>query len=87
MTFLTKNLLAAVLIGNLGLAGDVIAAGGIGIYSGGGNYNRNNTSCTVGGGYSSNPYAPAHGRAYDPAHNNDYVVQQAGDTPLHAARS
>jgi hypothetical protein len=82
MTRIRKNLLAALLVGNLGLASHVIAAGVNGTYSGGGNYNRNNSSCNAGGAYGANSYLPAVGLAYDPFHNA--CVQPADHQPPQA---
>jgi hypothetical protein len=94
MTYFNKNLIAALLVGSLGVAHVALAGGGCGGNGGnrgnggynggnggynGGNNNRNNQSCDAGGGgYNSNPYNPGYGQAYEPFHSSYFV--QPGDS-------
>jgi hypothetical protein len=79
------NLIAALVIGSLGLAGDASACngggrGGAGQNGGYGNanYNGNNQACNANGGYNSNVIGSNYGQAYEPFHST-YSVQP-GDT-------
>ena len=84
MKSLSINLVAGLLIGSLGLAGNAFASGGGGNGCGGnggggngwgyaGNNNRNNQTCNNnGGGYNSNSYGNSNnfGQAYEPFHSS-----------------
>jgi hypothetical protein len=89
MKSLSSNLIAALLIGSLGLAGDASAACSGGGIKGGGygnsNYNGNNQSCNSnggynsnGGGYYSNPNGSNYGQAFEPFHSTYFA--QPGDS-------
>jgi hypothetical protein len=88
MKSLSTHLIAALLIGSFGLAGDASACNGGGNKGGRGggygnsNYNGNNQSCNSngggnygnGGGYYANPNGSNYGQAYEPFHST-YLVQ------------
>ena len=90
MKSFSNHLIAALVIGALGLAGEAWACGGggagggynIGVGRGGGynnsNYNRSNQTCTTNGGYDSNANGSTYGQAYEPFHSTYFV--QPGDT-------
>jgi hypothetical protein len=77
MKSFSTSLIAALLIGSLGLAGSAFACGGGG---NGGNHNRNNQNCNNGGynngGY--DPYDNNFGQAYEPFHST--YICQPGDS-------
>jgi hypothetical protein len=90
MKSLSTKLIATLLIGSLGLAGDASAACGGGGNKGGGygnsNYNGNNQSCNSngggynsnGGGYYANPNGSSYGQAFEPFHSTYFT--QPGDS-------
>jgi hypothetical protein len=79
------NLIAALIIGSLGIAGDASACNGGGRNGSGRNggqgnpnSNCNNQACNANGGYNSNVNGSTFGQAYEPFHST-YSVQP-GDT-------
>jgi hypothetical protein len=86
MSTFRNTMLAAALVGSLGLSSSAFACGGggggggyLGGGYGGGGYggNRNNGSCNNGGGYNNGGYND-YGQAFEPFHSS-YIVQP-GDT-------
>ena len=87
MKTFNTNLIAALMIGSLGLAGSAFACGGGGNGGGhggwnggwnGGNNNRNNQTCNNNGGYNNGGGYENYGQAYEPFHSS--YICQPGDS-------